>query len=177
MPDTPATTAAPETPEQLRERVATALHFGLDDATPNDIMATPADHQAWVDRVQEWADWIHEQYMPRPAPNTAAADPFAAWLRAQRDAAPTTADRDHLDTLIVLWQLQQPARQAMTVAVDRAAAGVVAEVQGYQWPGDTDDRPVSPLDDQLLPRISDFQTWPLCASWESRHEAQEDDRG
>lgn len=52
---------------ELRERVAAALHIGLDDATPNDPECGEEGHRRWVARVQEWAEWVHEQYAPHLA--------------------------------------------------------------------------------------------------------------
>jgi hypothetical protein len=46
--------------EEVRQRVAATLHMGLDDATPD--QDSPEGHESWIKRVQEWADWIHEQY-------------------------------------------------------------------------------------------------------------------
>ena len=48
----------------LAERVATALRIGLGDACPNDPIEGEGGHRRWIKRIQEWADWIHEQYAP-----------------------------------------------------------------------------------------------------------------
>jgi hypothetical protein len=80
------------TPDALRRHVAAALHIGLDDATPNQPEDGAADHERWVARVQEWADWIHEAYAPHLQPETPAADPVT--ISVSRDLLSSLVDED-----------------------------------------------------------------------------------
>lgn len=82
-------TSPEPTVNELRERIAACLHMGLDGATPNSPEGGEEEHRAWVARVQEWADWIHEQYKPHlrttsTSPEQSAAEKAAAvwWGRA-----------------------------------------------------------------------------------------------
>lgn len=93
----------------VKQRVAAAMHLGLDDAAPNE---TPEDHAPWVERVQEWADFVHEQYaaaLARDVPPAPAAGQHwrrALWrvrseLHWQRDGLP----EDDPKTRTLAWAL------------------------------------------------------------------------
>jgi hypothetical protein len=60
-------TAPRESVEELRRRVATTLHLALRDPHAG---AAPGE---WEARVQQLADWVHQEYWPHLAADRKAS--------------------------------------------------------------------------------------------------------